>query len=327
MRKEITISLMPLASNADTPYQPIIDAWKQAGCIIKDHEFGLSESSKVQVSLDASELIDVLESCLIHDEERLRLHMVRWAETNEFVRLKIAIEGPEAVVADRNHLARVVQALVEEMFLALNLSAAGAGHFNGGVCKELSDNDLLSYYGDSIESAWFEAKEWGWPSLANIPFERTWGWLQKIGFRECWLAKDASHKALIALLDGGKNKSEVEEVLLVARSIEALIGGEGISIGHALKSRISKILGTPDSHKGWLADFYSLRSRVAHGNFPLIRPSLANEDESADYASKLWQPLDRSRAVVLGLLQNLVLNGSSAFGFEERIVYVRLKPL
>lgn len=314
---------MPLASNGDTPYQPIADIWKEVTRIIQDHEFWYPRGNKVNVSVDASDLIDVFEACITHDRddgERLRSHMRRWVENDEFSYLRIVVDGEKSLVSDDHFMDKIIQALVEEIFLALSLSVAGAARFNGGVCKEL-DRAYVNYYGDSIEAAWWKAKGWGWPILENIPFEKTWTWLQQIGFRDCWLADEPSHKALIAFLECGKNKSEIEDVLLIARSIEAFIGGEGISIGRTLKNRISKILGVPDTHKNWLSEFYNLRSRVAHGSFPMIRSGVADDDDAAQYSSKLWQPLDQSRAVVLGMLQNLVLNKSDAFDFDENLRY------
>jgi hypothetical protein len=43
------------------------------------------------------------------------------------------------------------------------------------------------------------------------------------------------------------------------------------SIGKMLKDRIHLVLGEPKSHKKWITDFYNLRSRIIHGDYPLVR--------------------------------------------------------
>lgn len=329
MRKEIAISLMPMASFGDTPYAPIVDAWCQANLLIKNHPFILSGKTAVDVTLDASNVIDLLESCRLLDEgddERFNQRLKQWTETRDWSSISIAFDGPEDAIADNEHIAGIALALIQELFLALNLSAAGAGHLNAAHCNQLGDQYSFAYYGDSLESAWCEARKWGWPKLSNIPFAETWNWLREVGFRDCWLAKEASHKALIALLECGRSQShgEVEEVLMIARAIEALIGGDGINIGRALKRRIAKILDEPTTHKGWLADFYSLRSRIAHGDYPLIRPGFEYRDADGEIISKLWKPLDQSKAVVLSLLQDLIAKRGASYGFEEVVLK---KPL
>jgi len=112
---------------------------------------------------------------------------------------------------------------------------------------------------------------------------------------------------------------------MLGQALESLLGRGGNSIGRLLKERTHLILGTPKTHRNWLNDFYSLRSQIAHGGYPLVRESIATDEEIGDYLGKFWTPLDRVRAVLLGLIQNLIINKSISFSFDQIFEYRRIK--
>jgi hypothetical protein len=161
-------------------------------------------------------------------------------------------------------------------------------------------------------------------SFWGPPHVETWKWLEKIGFRQCLVAENPVHRALVMLLEAGSefSSSEPTETLLLARALEGIIGSGGPSVGSVLKERIGLILGIPSSHKGWLKDFYRLRSQIAHGDYILLRNGVATEEQRCDYSKKFWAPLDRARAVLLALLQRLIIRESKGYKFEELVDYI-----
>ena len=63
------------------------------------------------------------------------------------------------------------------------------------------------------------------------------------------------------------------------------------------------MLGTPTSHKRWFSKFYDLRSRVAHGDVPLLRPGkyydIGESAQIEQYIAEFWEPMDQAVAALL----------------------------
>jgi hypothetical protein len=330
MKKDFVISLMPLASSGDTKYDPIINAWKQAAQVLTHRQFSTTSLGDWEVSLDTSQVVEVLEAAKALEEDKdstlFNAYTKRWFETGELVHLRLTLSGKKSAFNDEQQLLATATALLQEIFIALNMCAEGAVHLNGARCSELTNFRNLGYYGDTFESAWSQARKWGWPLLQSLNFEDTWEWLEQCEFRSCSVAHNPVHKTLVILLDiaAQPNSSEPLETILLTQALEGLLGGGGGSISAQLKKRITLILGAPESHKDWLSKFYELRSRIAHGSYPVVRNGVALDVEVADYSEKFWLPLDSARSVLLGLLQALIVNKSAGFHFEERFEFKAL---
>ena len=330
VQREFSVALSPLASFGGTKYGPIIDLWAQVGSALDHYRFSLDSLGTWNVTVDVSDVVAICKAAMVLEESgdatAFDARARRWVETGVPAKLRIVLEAPESSLASDENMHIILNAVWQELFIVLNMCTEGAGHLNRARCLEPeSARDLrLGYYGDAIESAWVEAREWGWPKLSQLPFKSVWAWLEQSGFRNCSIASAPVHKALVTFLELAQHESLFEplEVLLLAQSLETLMVGGSGSIGKMLKNRIHLVLGEPTSHKKWITDFYNLRSRIIHGDYPLVRSGVIQEAESVEYSQKFWRPLDRAIAVLIGLLQNLIVNNSMGFCFEERFSYV-----
>lgn len=331
MQREVSVSLNPLPSSGDTKFPPILTAWSQAGETLRNREFSLASLGTWEVSLDTSTVIDFLEAAneleVDGNSSRFDTYLHRWRQAGAPATMKFLFSSSDAGASSDQAISHITTIILQELFIALNLCAAGAGHLNGVRSANLPHAINGGYYGDSFETAWNQAEKWNWPHLTNLHFEEVWTWLGQIGFRDCVVAHEPVHMVLALLLETATNSSsEVLDVLLLSRALEALMSSSNEGIGRTLSSRISQILGEPAQHRKWFGDFYRLRSKIAHGDFPIIRPDMITEDESVKHASRLWTPVDRAKAVIIALLQALIRHESTGFHFEEKVSYISHQP-
>jgi hypothetical protein len=173
MKKNFSITLVPLPSFPETEYAPIISAWKDAGQHITDYQFSSPCVGCWNVSLDVSGVVDVLEASMCLEKsgsnDRFHEHALKWVVTGELVRITISVEASAQAFSSKETVAAALTAIVQELYLALNICAAGGGHFNGAVCHDSKDAQVR-YYGDQFESAWALAYEWNWPLLQPLSF-------------------------------------------------------------------------------------------------------------------------------------------------------------
>ena len=110
--------------------------------------------------------------------------------------------------------------------------------------------------------------------------------------------------------------------MIVAQTLESLFAPGKEQIGGLLKRRIYSVLGEPEAHKSWFSRFYDLRSRVAHGDIPLVRPNNLALNESVqfqNYYANYFTPLEEAASVMLAVLQDLVKSRAVEYDFTESL--------
>jgi hypothetical protein len=96
-----------------------------------------------------------------------------------------------------------------------------------------------------------------------------------------------------------------------------------------LKRRIFLVLGEPKTNskkiKKAIDDFYKLRSKIIHGNFQVGIPNANECFDSAmydEYSNIIdYEPI--IIGILIGTIQNLILNSSTSFEFTENLTYLK----
>ncbi|MFN8497967.1 MAG: hypothetical protein U0641_08930 [Anaerolineae bacterium] len=114
--------------------------------------------------------------------------------------------------------------------------------------------------------------------------------------------------------------TETEIILYIAQVLEAFFSEGKEGIAWVLKNRIHRVLGLPDTHKKWFNKFYDIRSRVAHGNLPMLRPGDFNWDtpDVLNYREAYLDPMDRAIGVLIAIIQDLVVSDARTYRFSEQ---------
>jgi hypothetical protein len=117
---------------------------------------------------------------------------------------------------------------------------------------------------------------------------------------------------------------EIDATIWISYNLEGPIANNNESVLKTLRGRINLILGSPNTDKNWLNSFYNLRSRLVHGDFPVIRMDCDEfvDPNAENYYSRF--PIDKALAVLLALLKKLIINNSGEFVFEERFYYKQI---
>jgi hypothetical protein len=327
--RTVILGFQPFPSDGSTDFDPVLEVWTDAGRVVNN----FVRHDGVSVTFDVSNVLEALESAKrleVGSDTRATDSVIRrWLEKGYAAHLEFLLESEVELAPDVVY--RIVHSTVQHLFLAQCLCARGAGYFNRA--RRLDEEDAeseegamgaMGYYGDPLEFAWSEAKEWGYPPLIGIPFAAAWNWLIQSEFDKCSIARTPLHKTLSVLLALSRQFSRVAaaDVLALAQALEALLGGGSEKIGATLRARVEMILGEPVTHKRWLTDFYGLRSRIVHGAFPILRPGgFVEEEELERHEHELLRTIDRAIAVVLCLLQKLVVANATGFRFSETFTY------
>ena len=221
---------------------------------------------------------------------------------------------------------------LQELFLAMNIS--------GGPCIDLTYTNCIlpkkwASFGNTLppklsmfyfESSWLKAKERNWPQLNLLSFSETWEWFEGNKIRGLELAKHSSQIALFSILHltYSTDLANSSSVLLLSQALESLFSTKKENILSVLKERIALLLGTPPENKNWINKFYELRSRIIHGDQPIIRPSsycdFSVEQEYYEKYLPLYMDYSEMASLVLfATIQDLIINSAKGFNFKQSI--------
>lgn len=215
---------------------------------------------------------------------------------------------------------------LQHMFLSLNITLPGS--FSLGLSRYLEHEDALPspprLYAGDLETATTLASDRGWPPIARLDFDRTWSWITHGLPYETEVAGTAAQRALLSLLRiADPNRFEVDVILLVAQVLEAFFSDGREGIVSVLKQRLELVLGRPETHGRWFTKFYALRSRIAHGAMPVMRPGSFYQDDDPEvlnYRDSVLTPVDEAVAVLVALLQDLATHGSYEYVFVQEVL-------
>jgi hypothetical protein len=324
-------------------FESLIGTWEAAQDYFSDYVFfkgctGGSESiiDGINISLDASEIIDELkqmyreEQNILEENEKAIEQLSSEQMVERRYRLVLNIDANDEI--SFTALFNILGMFWQELFLAMNIS--------GGPCLDLTYTKYIlpekwpspeRYPLPSIsffhfEVGWLKAADLGWPQIQIIEFNNAWTWLDQIGIRGLEIAKQGSQKALfnILYLESSHSAANPSDIILMAQAIESLFSTTKENILSTLKERIFLLHGQPANHKNWINKFYDLRSRIIHGDHPVVRPpSLYNFMEAKEYGEKYWPVYSDSTVmaflVIIVTIQDLIKNSAKGYTFKETI--------
>lgn len=148
IKKNFSISLLPVSSFGETNVGPIIDVWKQVGYILNRRPFTIPSAGTLEISLEVSNVIDLLEACRsvdeINDTTRYDAYIKSWLETGTMASFGLSIVGVKKSFESEIFIKSAITAIIQELYISLNLCAAGAGRFNSARCIELNNVPNIS---------------------------------------------------------------------------------------------------------------------------------------------------------------------------------------
>ncbi len=210
------------------------------------------------------------------------------------------------------------------LFLGLNISSPGAFSLY---------NTKIEFAGKTIDfkldsgyffHGWMSAIDHGWPSIKNIPIINSMDWVQRLNIGTKQIARNRMERVLFALLNLSQQPDfSPMSLIWLAHSLEALFDTPSESVSKVLKERIFLTLGEPKNNtkviKKALNEFYGLRSRFVHGDFPINLPgnNTVFDDELWSYFEELNESESFALSIIIALLQKLVLNSWTDIQFFE----------
>jgi hypothetical protein len=309
--------------------------WSAAAAVLARYEFpvfsvtGTEKSERWRVSIDVSDVLDFLEACEMCDsgQDNGPLNQ-RMMEQHSLGRgllssvLEMRLEGVEP--GERPEIMALnVGRFLQRFFLTMNLAVPGSCHMYYCTYQAVPSAKPPRLDGDVLESAYEISLDRAWPAIQPIEFATTWTWLDRVFPYDLDIAREPVHVALFNLLRlCSLDRADPTGVLIVAQSLEAILSSGDEHIGAALKRRIHAVLGEPQTHKNWFRNFYKLRSGVAHGSTPLLRPNgldLSEHPVVADYVLEQLVPLYQSVSVLLAVIQDLIGSEARGYRFPEHL--------
>lgn len=217
----------------------------------------------------------------------------------------------------------LVQRFVEQLWLALNIAHPASLELEQSVYAEPNDVAVppaLSASG--FLEAFQGAQRDGWPPLRTIPFRSTWDWLHGEMIHDVCVANTPLQVALFSLLQlSRRDPFDPANILSISQALEAIVATGKENIGSTFRTRVQTILGDPSTRKSRLTNFYDLRSRIVHGDYPLVRltdgyvppvrPEIGRWIKEVNTATR------DGLALLLALLQDLAANNAHGYEFSQ----------
>jgi hypothetical protein len=284
------------------------------------------------ISLDATDVIDALGTRVGVDNE---------AAIDERLHARLAAGRPPlggdieiAIHAMGGHTARhppfkLLGRFLQQLFLSANIAVPGSCNLFSCRYPEFPDAQPgpPHHNANILEFAYNHAHEVGWPPIGPLGFGDVWHWLHDVMIYDLDIAEHPLEKALFTLLRVcTPDAVETHNILEIAQVLESLFAEGRDNIGTILRHRIEAVLGIPRDNKKWFSRLYELRSRIAHGGVPLLRPGeyyeMGDNAIVEKHIAEYFAPADQATAVMLALLQDMAKARCRAYSFTQSVVRV-----
>lgn len=325
LMKKYTVRCGNIApASAEVDHDNVIKGWIDLEKVLKNYEMNVDSRRIINISIDSSEIRDKLywlkpENCK-QFFSKLSTDKIDWVENHPLsanLHILLAKNFNDDSWCDM----RFVERLLEQIFLVLNVSVRGGCNY--GDMK--INKSLRALHCDDIESAWHFSSINQWPLIEPISIDQAWRWFEKHSRFDFIVADTSITKASAVLLHlSYKGDIESTDVLQLSQVIENIYLSKGEPKARGLNRKIPVVLGVlPDNNKKIINDFYTLRSDIAHGDFPLFRPRYGETDNGfkavEDHYWKISQEIDKGIAIVVATLQFLIKNEASSLSFIETV--------
>lgn len=218
--------------------------------------------------------------------------------------------------------------LLQDMFLCMNIAHPGSCCLFGAFAKgdDYEFELIPTPDGERFYAAQLLCDKWQWPNLEAVspsPIQ-VWEWLGLIDFRANYFAESSAQRALMALLEASSKRdgAKASTVVELVQALENLYISERTGLVALFRDRIQSVLGAPRTHTKWATRLYEMRSRIAHGSFPSIRPVFYDDfcEKYGGIIGDLLDAEDRAFLTLLATIRDLVLTGSDSYAFTTSFV-------
>lgn len=220
-------------------------------------------------------------------------------------------------------LSFIICRFLQQVFLAGNICQPGA------ICMYLlKTDDIVDFTAPDLSSYFIDSsvdiiERDSWPRFSKVSFEQAWKWLDNQNSMFLDYAKTPSEKATFTVLKVGYDESLDEELILyIVRALEALFVDGNENCSRLLKERLHIVLSEPEKNKKWISKFYQTRSRIAHGDYEMARPSLYHYNDPAlddVYRSDIRKMMEKGVSVLIAVLQDLIHNNATEYKFDQTV--------
>ena len=334
--RQVRLTMTTGPAYGSTDARSVLDLWRDVQRVLGPQSVPWSTRGRKQaaytVQIDAADTIEYLEGVAQFEDTIARGEKDEtWVDRQlaagrHPMRSDITLHVGSAA-ASGNAPPQVVGGFLQQLFLAMNLACPGACNLALSHLDGADDSDFLEldYSGEVFESAFLDARDAKWPLLARLPFETAWEWLSDVGMAGVAVAKVPLHKALFTLLRITEPREDASTtMLLVAQALEALLVDGRDNVGSILRQRIELVVGTPPNGRRWFSRFYDLRSHVAHGSVPLLRPGrlydIGEDQEVESHIDEFVKPAHEAVAVLLAILQDLARARARRYQFTQTVI-------
>ncbi|MDX1693102.1 MAG: hypothetical protein R3208_05020 [Ketobacteraceae bacterium] len=308
----------------------ILSAWEGLNKHLKSLTFQVEDPYRVEldrftVSVDASDVISLMKKAAQTDGGFVS-YLQSAIDEDLPMGACLTIEiSAELEKLEKYTLYHAVNVLLHQIMLAMNIALPGSCQFletwfEGAEAEHFEAPEFDSAM---FTNGWLSAFDADWPSLKPLKFADVWQWLEKQGTSETDTALRATNKVLFGLLElcQQRHMFEARDALLVAHMLEILVSAEESGQPSLVRDRIVSILGNPTPKADSFNELYRLKHAMIRGDLPVRRPALTFHDADEEILQQLEahnSPIEQALAVLLGLLQDLVLNKANGYQFTEQ---------
>ena len=327
--KLIIDDVIPNAGDNESAW--IVSAWEGLSKHLQSVPFQVedpyrAELDKFTVSVDVSEVIAILKQAV---EVKGGFANYLQAAIDEDLPMGAVISmtlESDAANMEKYTLYHAVSVLTQQIMLAMNICLPGScqfleAYFEGDQSELFETPEFDS---EMFTNGWLSAFDSEWPQLKPLKFAEVWQWLTDQATSETDTAIRPINKVLFGLLELCQPRSmfEARDALLMAHMLETLTDAEDNSQSDVVRDRVVSILGEPSPKADSFNELYRLKKAMIRGDLPVRRPALTFHDADEEILQQLEahnSPIEQALAVLLGMLQDLVINNAKGYKFSEQV--------
>lgn len=308
----------------------IVSAWEGLDKHLKNVSFRVEDPYRVEldqftVSVDASDVVNLLKKAAA-TQGGFASYLQHAIDDDLPMGACLTLEiTSELENLERYTLYHAVNVLLHQIMLAMNIALPGSCQF---IETYFEGSDAELFEAPEFDSAmftngWLSAFDADWPTLKPLKFADVWAWLERQGTSETDTAIRATNKVLFGLLELSQQRNlfEARDALLVAHMLEIMVSAEENRQPNIVRDRMVAILGDPTPKADSFNELYRLKRAMIRGDLPVRRPSLTFHDADEEILQQLEahnSPIEQALAVLLGVLQDLVINKANGYQFSEQ---------
>lgn len=180
------------------------------------------------------------------------------------------------------------------------------------------------FYADDLYEAVTASEKFGWPTLINLDFRRTWHWLIKSDVLADGVGVNRLGRAIAALSHlTSSNLSATSSLNLVwiLLGLESLYSTGSVGMKEQLLGKSEALLGPRKENKKAFGAVYDFRSRLLHGDIdiPLRFSEYDAVKKYEDFHSELYRHEGLAMAALIATLQSLAQRDVNYINFKYEI--------